>query len=132
LAGEVCLTQAKAGELSTFLAPSPRVQIDRLMSSFIDETRMKRAKEIPDGDLKLIMDTKERVEVQVRDYQVVIDLGKREILHDCPDWDRRAPNLQFCKHIAKLILFLSEERSEAIIQKLSSEKDRWSFRTLGR
>jgi hypothetical protein len=108
--------------------PLKEMTLESLLSEFMDKGRLKRAKQIKDNELTVQEITDYRIKAMVREYHAVIDFSNRVILHDCADWSRCIPNKSFCKHIAKLMLSLPRERTEAILGKIYTEKDLWEFK----
>ena len=127
LAQKSASTQIKLEDLPTHQEVQPTGMVS-LMSSFVDPARMRRAREIPDNDVQLMRDTSQLIEARIREYHVVIDLEKKQILHDCSDWEEQAASELFCKHLARLMLTLSDERAEMIMRRLSSERNLWNFK----
>jgi uncharacterized protein YecE (DUF72 family) len=121
------LPEKKQAAIETFVKPA-EMPLRRLLLAFMDKERLKRAERIDDKDIK-IQDANESVlKASVRDYHIVIDSANRVILHDCADWSRCIPEKRLCKHLAKLMLSLPEDKSKSILRKILSEKDAWEFK----
>jgi hypothetical protein len=119
--------ELKKPTLKAFV-PLKEMTLESLLAEFMDNARLKRAKQIKDNELSFQEMTDYRIKAMVREYHVVIDVSNRVILHDCADWSRCIPNKSFCKHIGKLMLSLPKERAEAILGKIYVEKDVWEFK----
>lgn len=113
--------------LEAFVEPK-EMSFEGLLRSFIDDRRLKRAERIKDDELKVVNETSERIEAVIRDYNIVIDLETRTILHDCADWSRVLPNKRLCKHIGKLLLTIDREKAAKILGKIYAQKDTWQFK----
>jgi hypothetical protein len=101
---------------------------EKLLNALIDKPRLKRAKGIKDKELTIKEETNSFVKALIRDYHIVIDLGNRLVLHDCPDWNRVIPSRRFCKHIGKLLLSLKRKKAEKIVKQIYAEKEGWKFK----
>ncbi|MFQ6062030.1 MAG: hypothetical protein ACE5J9_02505 [Methanosarcinales archaeon] len=106
------------------------------LSKFIDSTRLRRAKSIPDTsvhDIK-ISGSSGNYEISAlikgssnHEYLVAIDENNKRILHDCPDWTgRQAHYRQFCKHVAKIMLTIPQDIADTLIGRINSS---WTFET---
>ncbi len=101
----------------------------RLLSSLVDIPRFKRAREIPEDQLQLIISTENYVEAKVKSYTVVIDAEHKVIAHDCDDWKKEHGQKRLCKHVVRLFLTLPEETAIPMLRKLKEELQSWSFST---
>jgi len=101
--------------------------LDSYLSKFADRARIERAKTIADDEIKILEHSNDRIAAKIRDYEIVVNLGDRRILHDCPDWARESRDKKFCKHVARLFYELPEREAVDIVKRISSETDRWEF-----
>lgn len=116
-------------ELTAFMPEKiAGMQLDDLLSVFMDEGRIKRAKGIKDIEVVIKQASEENVKAKVREYNVSIDVPNRLVLHDCADWSRCAPVKQFCKHVGKVMMVVPEDVSVSILKKMGAEKERWDFK----
>ncbi|MCX9075140.1 MAG: DUF72 domain-containing protein [Candidatus Methanoperedens sp.] len=97
--------------------------ISALLSVHIDAARLEKAKEIK--DIEIIESGGDRIVADVSGYSVYIDLEKKFILHDCPDWKRAAKERRFCKHIGALILALPEDAAGKVLGDIKRQP--WEF-----
>ncbi|MHA1293012.1 MAG: hypothetical protein ACTSQJ_10120 [Promethearchaeota archaeon] len=68
---------------------------------------------------------------QKESYIIEINMNKKVIKHNCHDFiARRAQNKQFCKHIAKLFLFLKKENmmfTIKLLKEIAENINQWDF-----
>lgn len=114
-------------QITQFLPTSQGAQLHEMLASFLEPQRMRKMAEISDDEVAVREAEPNRVEADIRDYHVTIDLDARQILHDCADWNRCIPNKQFCKHIGKLMLVLPPHEAEKILKILIKDRDDWDF-----
>jgi len=119
--------EIKKPTLEVFVEPK-EMTFENLLKAFIDKPRLKRAQRIKDKELTIKNVTDNQVKALIRDYNIIIDLGNRLILHDCADWSRVLPSKRFCKHIGKLLLSLDKEKSSQILRRIYTEKEAWEFK----
>ena len=119
--------RVKQPTLEAFVRPKES-SFEDLLHSFVDDRRLKRAERIKDDELKVVKETSERIEAVVRNYQIIIDVENRTILHDCADWSRVLPNKRLCKHVAKLLLTIDREKASEILRRIDAETDMWQFK----
>jgi len=120
--------KVKHPTLEAFVKPKES-SFEDLLRSFVDDRRLKRAERIKDDELKVVKQKSERVEAVIRSYHIIIDVGRRTILHDCADWRRVLLNKRLCKHVAKLLLSIDREKASEILRKIDAEKDTWQFKS---
>ncbi|MCZ7355425.1 MAG: DUF72 domain-containing protein [Candidatus Methanoperedens sp.] len=97
--------------------------ISTLLSGYIEATRLEKAREIK--DIELIEMGGDKIVADVKGYSVYIDLERRFILHDCPDWKRTKREGRFCKHVGALILALPEDKGRAVLGNI--RRQQWEF-----
>jgi len=117
--------------LSELLPPEklPERVID-LLKLITDERRLKRALAIKPDMIKIDEMTDQHLYARVKDYRVIIDLEKKLIIHDCADWSRVGVKLNFCKHVAALMLKVNEEDAKRIMKDILSNRAQWTFREM--
>ena len=116
-------------ELTAFMPERiASMQLDDLLRLFMDDNRIKRAKDIKDNEVTIENASEENVKAKVREYNVSIDVAGRTILHDCADWSRCAPVKQFCKHLGKVMMVAPEDVSVSILRKIGAEREKWEFK----
>jgi len=114
-------------KIDAFVEPF-ELEIESLLRVFLDADRLKRAKEIRYDELKIEMETDERVEATIREYHVVIDFEAKTISHDCADWSKTLPAKMFCKHVAKLLMSMDKERARSMLKNIHSQREMWQFK----
>jgi uncharacterized protein YecE (DUF72 family) len=115
-------------ELTAFMPEKiAGMKLSDLLKVFMDDNRIKRAREIKDSEISVEQASEESVRAKVREYHVSIDVPRRLILHDCADWSRCAPAKQLCKHVGKVMTYLPEEVSVSILKKIGAEREKWEF-----
>ena len=63
----------------------------------------------------------------VKQYSVQIDLKNRVITHDCDDWKKHMKSRLMCKHLGRVFLAIGKVEATAVLRRILSEKDRWTF-----
>ena len=115
--------------LSELLPPQKLPEeVDQLLRLLTDERRFKRAMGIDSDLIKIEEKTDQYVHAKVKDYTVIIDLEKKLIIHDCADWSRVGLRLNFCKHVAALMLHLDKEYAKKILKDILMNRIQWTFR----
>jgi uncharacterized protein YecE (DUF72 family) len=97
--------------------------IPAMLALHIEASRLEKAYDI--RDIELMEISGEKIVATVKGYSIYIDLVKRFILHDCPDWKRTSREQRFCKHIGALILGLPEETSRLVLNSIKWQH--WEF-----
>lgn len=124
---ERVVVQTKAALLK--LMPNMRASgLDELLMELIGKERLIRATRIKDEEVSDLKITPHSIQAKVREYNVLIDVDGKVILHDCPDWARCIPEKRFCKHVGKVFLLLSTEEAVGLLKKILQGKDEWEFR----
>lgn len=113
--------------LDIFTKPK-KMTFEDLLTVFMDERRLKRARQIDDEELTIQEETGDQITALIRNYHAVVDLKNRVILHDCADWNRVLPSKRFCKHFGKLFLSLNREKATEILIQIDANKEEWEFR----
>jgi len=83
---------------------------------------------IGDEEVRILQCGGSVIRAEIREYHVIVDLEKREILHDCPDWARCVPDRSFCKHLGKIFLLIPRASAEDILRRIFVERDIWRFK----
>jgi uncharacterized protein YecE (DUF72 family) len=116
-------------ELTAFMPEKiAGMKLDDLLKVFMDDSRIKRAREIKDSEVSIEQASEDIVKAKVREYRVAIDVSQRLILHDCADWSRCAPARQLCKHVGKVMMSLSDDISVSILKKIGADREKWEFK----
>jgi uncharacterized protein YecE (DUF72 family) len=105
-----------------------KMSFQQLLGVFMDAGRLNRARGIKDKEVTIKESTDAEITATVREYNVVLDLQNRTILHDCADWSRCIPAKQLCKHVGKVLLMLPQEKATNILRKVASEREKWEFK----
>ena len=94
-----------------------------MLSGYIEASRFEKAREIKDIEIMEI--SEDKIVADVKGYSVYIDLEKRFILHDCPDWKRTMRERRVCKHIGALIIALPEDTGKRVLGNIKMQQ--WEF-----
>jgi uncharacterized protein YecE (DUF72 family) len=103
------------------------LNVPELLGLFMDSGRLRRAKAISDKELKILKSGQKAIEAKVRDYDILIDIAGRRIIHDCGDWSRCIPNKNLCKHVGKVLLSIPDVIASNILMDIHSNKELWEF-----
>jgi hypothetical protein len=109
-------------------APPKDMGFRSLLDYFVPTERLKRAEQIHDDELQVIEDKDEQVEAMVREYHITIDVEAKTITHDCADWARVSSTKKLCKHVAKLLLSIDNQRATKILRNLYDSEEAWQFK----
>lgn len=121
---------------STRTTPSRRrntssVPLEENLLAFMDAGRIQRGVEIDDSLVTIEESTPEMLRARVKDYIVQIDMANKIILHDCEDWRKHIGAKKMCKHFAKLLTVIDYSSAKQLLERITSEKDRWNFTASG-
>lgn len=105
-----------------------RPTLIKTLSALMGESRLARALSIPDREVSVINATEEKVEARIRDYNLVMDMKSKTVVHDCGDWERSLDTKQLCKHVGRVLLALPAELALAWATNVESDLESWSFR----
>ncbi len=100
---------------------------EELLSHFLGRPRLERAKAIANSLVTIDSYGEFRIKARVKDYLVEVNVQKRIIRHDCPDWKNWSTQKMMCKHIGKIFLMLDEKISAPILRQIYRERESWSF-----
>mgnify|MGYP000604336887 CR=1 FL=1 len=106
------------------------LNVKELLEYLMDKQRYRRMFDINKADIKIIESSNKMIKAKVKDYIIIIDIDKRTILHDCPDWSRVLVAKQFCKHVGRVFLALRPELAKSILCDIIENKDNWNFKPL--
>jgi uncharacterized protein YecE (DUF72 family) len=98
-----------------------------LILRFTNTSRLTRAEQIGDNELKIIDNSEDKIEAGIRNYSIEIDRNSKTMTHDCDDWRKGAVRKRMCKHIAKLFLSLPEGQSQEILVNIWENQEAWKF-----
>jgi uncharacterized protein YecE (DUF72 family) len=120
--------RTETSSLLTFIEPKEKT-FDSLLHYFVSGERLKRAGMIKDSEVRITNETDSRVEAQVKEYLILIDVNTRTIFHDCADWQRIFTTRKLCKHVAKLLMSIDRQRAARMLEKLFEEEDDWQLKS---
>jgi hypothetical protein len=103
-----------------------KLDLDGLLQRFLGAARLERAKSIPDN-LVALSSGNDVISGNVKQYSVQIDLKNRVITHDCDDWKKHMKSRLICKHLGRVFLAIGKLEATAVLRRILSEKDRWTF-----
>jgi uncharacterized protein YecE (DUF72 family) len=116
-------------ELTAFMPEKiANMKLDDLLKVFMDDSRIKRARDIKDSEVSVEQASEDSVKAKVREYHISIDVPQRLILHDCADWSRCAPARQLCKHVGKVMMSLPDNVSVSILKRIGADREKWEFK----
>jgi len=104
-----------------------KLGVEELLQRFLGAARLERAKAIPDNLVSLSSLGHDVISGKVKQYSVHIDIKNKTITHDCEDWKKNMSSKLMCKHLGKALLALDNARAVAVLRKILSEKDDWTF-----
>ncbi|MEM0348949.1 MAG: hypothetical protein QXD24_02030 [Candidatus Caldarchaeum sp.] len=104
-------------------------EVEHLLTTLSGQTRITRAHQISDQEVKITRIDDEVVEAIVKEYPVEIDIQGKTIRHTCPDWKKTAEERRLCKHINKLLLTLPKEKTKTILQNITQTLHKWNLTT---
>lgn len=99
--------------------------LQKLLAQLTPPNRLDRAREV--SDVRIIANEQGVLRAQVKNYEILVSMQERQIVHDCSDWKRVAPESKFCKHVAAAFLGLPEGDSLDYLQDLIENKHKWQF-----
>jgi uncharacterized protein YecE (DUF72 family) len=97
------------------------------LSRFMDFRRLARAEKIKDEEIVLKQVKDNRLEANIRDYYIVVDLDEKVIKHDCDDWRKGKSSKRMCKHLGKFFLTLPPGQAKEVLGKIWENIDGWVF-----
>ena len=121
----------QSGELpfSTLEAFSPPKKMDfrSLINFLVSPERLKRAQQIADNEVRMIKETEDEIEAAVRDYHIMVDMKNKSLLHDCADWGKIMSTKRLCKHIAKLLFMIDQQKATDVLRSIYEKEESWNF-----
>jgi hypothetical protein len=103
------------------------LDLEGLLQRFLGNTRLERARSIPDNLVSLSGLEDTLISGNVKQYKVKIDLKNRVMTHDCDDWKKNMRSKLMCKHLGKAFLVMGNTRATTILRRILSEIDDWTF-----
>ncbi len=113
--------------LEAFQVEEGGLSVADLMIRFTDTGRLSRAEKIKDSELTINANTGGRIQAEIRDYFIDVDVEGRILRHDCDDWRKGADRKRLCKHVAKLFLSIPPSQAESLLSDIWENKDGWRF-----
>ncbi len=113
--------------LEAFAEEEEGLSVADMLMRFTTASRLGRAEKIKDDELRITRSSRDRVEAEIRDYHIEIDVGAKTIRHDCDDWRKSLGMKRMCKHLDKLFLSLPPGQARELLGKIWEERDEWSF-----
>jgi uncharacterized protein YecE (DUF72 family) len=113
--------------LEAFQAEEEGLSVADLMLRFTDTGRLSRAERIGDSELTINVNSGGRIQAEIRDYFIDVDVEGRVLRHDCDDWRKGADRKRLCKHVAKLFLSIPSSQAESLLSDIWENKDGWRF-----
>jgi uncharacterized protein YecE (DUF72 family) len=113
--------------LEAFQVEEKGLSVADLMLRFTDTGRLSRAEKIKDSELTINANTGGRIQAEIRDYFIDVDIEGRVLRHDCDDWRKGADRKRLCKHVAKLFLSIPSSQAESLLSDIWENKDGWRF-----
>ena len=105
-----------------------KLKLEELITIFTGKERFIRAMGIKDEEVSELKAGKDLIQAKVREYNILIDINNRTILHDCADWARCIPEKKFCKHLGKVLLLMPKEDAIGLLKRVLQERDSWEFK----
>lgn len=119
----------RALTLEDFGAEVPKdVEIEALLGTFLDPSRLDRARRIDARDVEVQRDGT-TILARVKDYRIEFDPVARILDHDCEDWATVAARKDFCKHLGKFFLSLPRDEAKRHLEAIRAARDAWTFET---
>jgi len=118
--------KTKETKLDAFTTEN-ETNLEKLLLPFTDQKRLSRAAEIENKEMHIRTQTSDRVEANLRQYTILIDLRSRKIQHDCEDWTKGLATKRLCKHIDRLILSINKDIALELLTSLEQHKNEWKF-----
>ncbi|MBD3204747.1 DUF72 domain-containing protein [Candidatus Bathyarchaeota archaeon] len=97
------------------------------LSRFMDFKRLARAEKIKDTEIQLEYVDEDRIEANIRNYHIIIDMNEQVIKHNCDDWRKGKSSKRMCKHIGKLFLTLPPGQAKDILSRIWDDIEGWFF-----
>ncbi|HXX87758.1 MAG TPA: DUF72 domain-containing protein [Candidatus Acidoferrum sp.] len=119
--------RTKEVKLETFAEPA-KMSFEELLRFLTAPGRLERARDIGDSEVKINLETTDRVEAEIKDYHIVIDLKENVMFHDCADWGKMLQSKKLCKHVARLFLSMNGEEATNVLRRLYMQRETWQFR----
>lgn len=106
-----------------------KLSLHQMLEFLLGKSRLPRAVEISKSGVALREVGLKRVKAKVGDYTVEVDSGRKAIIHDCADWQKRMQEKLFCKHVGALFLRLDDEDAQDLLRRILREQADWTYGT---
>jgi hypothetical protein len=103
--------------------------LPEMLEVVVGRTRLPRAKDLARSEVAIREIGLRRVKAKMREYTVEIDSGRKVIIHDCPDWQKRMQSKLLCKHVGAVFLKLDERKARELLNSILGEQTDWSYST---
>jgi uncharacterized protein YecE (DUF72 family) len=108
-------------------SPPKKMDFNSLIRFLVSPERLKRAQQIADNEVQMIKETEDQIEATVRDYHVVVDTKNRSLLHDCADWGKIMSTKRLCKHVAKMLFMIDQQKAIEVLRSIYENEESWNF-----
>jgi uncharacterized protein YecE (DUF72 family) len=112
--------------LETF-SPPKKMDFNSLTRFLVSPERLKRAQQIADNEVRIIKETEDEIEATVRDYHIIVDTKNKNLVHDCADWGKIMSTKRLCKHIAKLLSMIDQQKATDVLRSIYEKEESWNF-----
>jgi uncharacterized protein YecE (DUF72 family) len=113
--------------LTSFTSDEDGQSPSDFLSRFMDFKRLARAEKIKDSEIQLEYVDDDRIEANIRNYHIIIDMDEQVIKHNCDDWRKGKSRKRMCKHIGKLFLTLPPGQAKDILSRIWDDIEGWFF-----
>ena len=103
--------------------------IEEVLAVLTTKGRLERGLQIPDDQVDVELKGNV-VEGRIKNYTFRIDLEKREIIHNCADWEKTSQTKMLCKHLVKVFTKLPPEKAKEILEEIAQNPSQWKFMLL--
>ncbi|MFX0057288.1 MAG: DUF2240 family protein [Candidatus Hodarchaeota archaeon] len=131
-------TSKKAAKIEESFYKDNKSSFNILLKALLDKGTLNRAVNVSDDSITLsIFDlTRGIIKAQIigskkDNYIVEININNKSLKHDCHDFlTKRLEHKKFCKHLAKLFLFLKEKdenSAKKFLESITENIEKWGF-----
>jgi hypothetical protein len=103
------------------------MDFNSLTRFLVSPERLKRAQQIADNEVRIIKETEDEIEATVRDYHIIVDTKNKNLVHDCADWGKIMSTKRLCKHIAKLLSMIDQQKATDVLRSIYEKEESWNF-----
>ena len=107
-----------------------KMDLRSILEILTDKRRLDRGLKISDKELEIKELSKTHAIVKIRDYDVIMDIQNRKIMHNCADWQRLHIEKRLCKHLIKILTVIPRDIGLEIARDMAKNIDLWSFEYL--